>query len=364
VNNPDDEDAEAAYRKSLSRTFTDPKVIDQMVKEKRREGKIALWEDKIATHPEEAMAELTAELNSRKETPLKDPTISDKDINTLRKSARGEIASRKNENTKEQEEDRNEITRLMYGIEKPPKGMTSYQATQIAIENSVLDEKEQGRLQGRVFDMEILAAKGGKDVRQETNKSELVSKIQQNPLKYNDEFMGDEALKGNIHPSHLTSLKLWRDKVVAGKVGTNQAKKGFDALDEYHKQKVFGKGQEGLDLFNEITTNFTDFLIEEDRSAKEVNEYMASMIPTFEESKLWFSGNAEEARQRAGKIQVRVDEEAERIESIRDGVDVPPITIDPTKKPLSEEEFKATARSIQDIGERTKYVDKWLGARF
>ena len=129
-----------------------------------------------------------------------------------------------------------------------------------AINDSSLDEKEQGSKMKLARDLQLAMAKGGKDAKQEKAKADLFIKISQNPRKYNEDFFADEALKGNIHPSYLPALKLWRDKVIKGLTGTISAKQGFKLLEIYNKKGVFGKGTDGANLYIEVVDNFKEFL--------------------------------------------------------------------------------------------------------
>jgi len=227
------------------------------------------------------------------------------------------------------------------------------------IDGSSLDEKEQGRKMKEARELQLLWAKGGRDAKQEKEKSDLLIKISQNPRKYNESYISDEALVGKIHPSHLPQLKLWRDKVVKGLIGTVAAKKGYDLLKIYNTRGVFGTGTEGANLYIEMVDNFTEFLLEKDRTAKEVTEYIGNMTPELGAwARFWSGFNAGERRERAKRIRKLADVETERLEETK--LKTPEITIDPTKEPKTEDEFIKTANSISDATNKRLYVDKWL----
>ncbi len=227
------------------------------------------------------------------------------------------------------------------------------------IDASALDEKEQGRKMKEARDLQLLWAKGGKDAKQEKVKSDLLVKISKDSRKYNEEFLSDEALAGNIHPSHLPQLKLWRDKVVKGLTGTISAKKGYKLLEVYSKRGVFGKGVDGANLYIEATDNFTEFLLEEDRSAKEVTEYIKNMTPELGFWEELFRTRSFEKKLRARKIRGLIDIEAERLEAERLEEEPEELAIDATKEPATKEEFIATSNSITDQTNKQIYVDKW-----
>ncbi len=237
----------------------------------------------------------------------------------------------------------------------------------ISIDNSSLDEKEQGRKMKEARDLQLLWAKGGKDAAQEKTKSDLLVKIADNPRKYDEDFMSDEALAGRIHPSHLPQLKLWRDKVVKGLTGTISAKKGYKLLEAYNKKGVFGKGIDGASLYIETVDNFTEFLLEEDRSAKEVTEYIENMTP---ELGFWEAFWASErivggvrgfrkkgTKRRARKIEELVSAETERLAETED-IETP-VVINPEKEPQTRDEFLETVQSINDLTNKELYFQKW-----
>ncbi len=255
----------------------------------------------------------------------------------------------------QREVDRNEINNQMY------KDLDFDKAVE-TIDASSLNEKEQGQKMKEARDLQLLWAKGGRDEKQEKIKSDLLVKISKNPRKYNEDFLSDEALAGRIHPSHLPQLKLWRDKVIKGATGDITAKKGYKLLEAYNKRGVFGKGADGANLYIEVTDNFTEFLLEEDRSAQEVTEYIENMTPELGFWEEFWRPRGFEKKLRAGKIRELTDIETERLaetEGIEEPIEQQTI-IDPAKEPATREEFIDTANSITDPTNKRLYVDKWL----
>lgn len=236
------------------------------------------------------------------------------------------------------------------------------------INDSSLDETEQGRKMKEARDLQLAWAKGGKDEKQEKVKSDLLIKISKDPRKYDEDFLSDEALAGRIHPSHLPQLTLWRDKVVKGLTGTISAKKGYNLLETYSKKGVFGRGVEGANLYIETTDNFTEFLLEEDRSAQDVIEYIENMTPEASFlTEFWLTSGLPipglRRKLRTGAIRKQVRLETERLaetEIIESVKKEPEIIIDPTKEPTTKDEFIETANSITDPTDKRLYVDKWL----
>ena len=268
----------------------------------------------------------------------------------LKKELREAVAQEAIYNNKAQEADRDTINNLMYKTLEFDKAID-------AINVSSLDEKEQGIKMKEAIELQLAMAKGGKDVEQEKAKSDLLIKISNNPRKYDDAYISDEALAGRIHPSHLPQLKLWREKVVKGLTGTVASKKGYKLLEVYNKKGVFGKGADGANLYIETVNNFTEFLLEEDRSAKDVTEYIENMTPELGAwERFWAGFDPAEEKARAKKIRGLVDIETKRLEETKSAA-----MIDASKEPKTREEFIETANSITDPTNKRLYVDKWLG---